>query len=152
MEIGDLTENDRQPIEAQVAAAGTLGGNRSSPRPPAAVRIDPRRRRCAHGQVERGSSTIEFVRLEPERALVVLVAEDGRSRTASCPCRRLADFGADRGVELPQRRIRGRRLPMRAPSSTGAGSRPGRARSADAEDRRAGLASWSGGERATSAS
>ena len=30
---------------------------------------------------------IEFVRLEPERALVVLVAEDGEWRIASSPCR-----------------------------------------------------------------
>ena len=46
---------------------------------------------------------IEFVRLEPERALVVLVAEDGQveNRVLDAAAR-LADLGADRGDQLPQ--------------------------------------------------
>ena len=61
---------------------------------------------------------IEFVRLEPERALVVLLAEDGQveNRIIDIPVG-LADLGADRSCELPQRacaRAHARRSPGRA--------------------------------------
>ncbi len=82
---------------------------------------------------------IEFVRLEPERALVVLVAEDGQveNRIISVPAR-TADVGAHRGVELPQPRMcAAARWPRPRPSwrrRSQAGA--GRSRSAHAEDRR----------------
>ena len=80
MQIGDLTENDRQAIEAQVAgrpaindskrvlteASGLLSG---LSRAAGVVLTAKSNQRLKH---------IEFVRLEPERALVVLVAEDGQ--------------------------------------------------------------------------
>jgi heat-inducible transcriptional repressor len=80
MEIGDLTEQDRRAIEAQVAAAvgaksieailneasGLLSG---LTRAAGVVLTDKANVRLKH---------IEFVRLEPERALVVIVAEDGQ--------------------------------------------------------------------------
>jgi heat-inducible transcriptional repressor len=80
MEIGDLTEKDRRAIEAQVAASvgakpldtildeatGLLSG---LTRAAGVVLTDKSNVRLKH---------IEFVRLEPERALVVLVAEDGQ--------------------------------------------------------------------------
>src|SRR5256885_13839540 len=80
MEIGDLTERDRRAIEAQVAAgsgaksidavlneaSGLLSG---LTRAAGVVLTDKGNVRVKH---------IEFVRLEPERALVVLVAEDGQ--------------------------------------------------------------------------
>jgi heat-inducible transcriptional repressor len=80
MQIGDLTEGDRRSIEAQVAGAGTnksveavlteasqmLSGLTRS----AGVVLTAKNNvRLKH---------IEFVRLEPERALAVLVAEDGQ--------------------------------------------------------------------------
>ena len=80
MQIGDLTENERRSIEAQVAAAGsgksleavlteasqTLSGLTHS----AGVVVTAQSNvRLKH---------IEFVQLEPERALAVLVAEDGQ--------------------------------------------------------------------------
>src|SRR5437660_1265336 len=80
MEIGDLTERDRRAIEAQVAAgsgaksidavlneaSGLLSG---LTRAAAVVLTAKSNVRLKH---------IEFVRLEPERALVVLVADDGQ--------------------------------------------------------------------------
>src|SRR5947207_3258810 len=81
MEIGDLTEQDRRAIEAQAAAAS--GGAKSIDailneasgllsgltRAAGVVLTDKSNIRLKH---------IEFVRLEPERALVVMVAEDGQ--------------------------------------------------------------------------
>ncbi len=78
MQIGDLNENDRRAIESQVAgvgksmeevlteASGLLSG---LTRAAGVVLTDKTTVRLKH---------IEFVRLEPERALVVLVAEDGQ--------------------------------------------------------------------------
>src|ERR1700759_264907 len=84
MQIGDLTENDRKAIEAQVAgeaagrgqsktieavlteASGLLSG---LSRAAGVVLTAKSNQRLKH---------IEFVRLEPERALVVWVGEDGQ--------------------------------------------------------------------------
>ena len=80
MQIGDLSESDRYSIEAQVAGTGTAksletvlteatqmlsGLTRSA----GVVLTAKHNVRLKH---------IEFVRLEPERALAVLVAEDGQ--------------------------------------------------------------------------
>src|SRR5215208_948107 len=81
LEIGDLTEQDRRAIEAQAAAAS--GGAKSIDailneasgllsgltRAAGVVLTDKSNIRLKH---------IEFVRLEPDRALVVMVAEDGQ--------------------------------------------------------------------------
>src|SRR5262245_57221589 len=87
MEVGDLTEDDRRAIEVQLAAAGRpatveqaisealthLSGLTRT----AAVVLTPKSNaRLKH---------IEFVRLEPERALVVLVAEDGQVENRVLP-------------------------------------------------------------------
>ncbi|MGE3147909.1 MAG: heat-inducible transcriptional repressor HrcA [Pseudorhodoplanes sp.] len=78
MEVGDLAETDRQAIEAQVAAAGksveemlseALGLLSGLTHSASVVLAAKSNTRLKH---------IEFVRLEPERALVVLVAEDGQ--------------------------------------------------------------------------
>src|ERR1700758_4963849 len=80
MQIGDLAEQDRRSIEAQVAgrgqqktieavlteASGLLSG---LSRAAGVVLTAKSNQRLKH---------IEFVRLEPERALVVLVAQDGQ--------------------------------------------------------------------------
>lgn len=77
MQVGDLTQDDRHKIEGQVAAAGNsvdnvlteasqlLSGLTHSAGVVLATKSNVRLKH------------IEFVRLEPERALVVLVAEDG---------------------------------------------------------------------------
>ena len=80
MQIGDLTEDDRKAIEAQVAGAGqsksleavlteASGLLSGLSRAAGVVLTAKSNQRLKH---------IEFVRLEPERALVVLVAEDGQ--------------------------------------------------------------------------
>jgi heat-inducible transcriptional repressor len=78
MQVGDLSESDRRAIEGQVAGAGkTVEGvlNEASgllsglTRTAGVVLTAKANLRLKH---------IEFVRLEPERALVVLVAEDGQ--------------------------------------------------------------------------
>ncbi|MBV8513005.1 MAG: heat-inducible transcriptional repressor HrcA [Xanthobacteraceae bacterium] len=85
MQIGDLTESDRHAIEGQVAAAGKsvdgvlaeasglLSGLTHSAGIVLSSKSDPRLKH------------IEFVRLEPERALVVLVAEDGQVENRILP-------------------------------------------------------------------
>src|SRR5881394_4482654 len=78
MEIGDLGESDRREMEAKVAAAGKsldavlneASGMLSGLTRAAGVVLTAKSNvRLKH---------IEFVRLEPERALVVLVSEDGQ--------------------------------------------------------------------------
>ena len=87
MEIGDLGESDRRDMEAKVAAAGKsmdavlneASGMLSGLTRAAGVVLTAKSNvRVKH---------IEFVRLEPERALVVLVAEDGQveNRVISVP-------------------------------------------------------------------
>jgi heat-inducible transcriptional repressor len=80
MQIGDLTEADRKAIEAQVAgsgqgksveavlteASGLLSGLSRAAGVVLTAKANPRLKH------------IEFVRLEPERAMVVLVGEDGQ--------------------------------------------------------------------------
>jgi heat-inducible transcriptional repressor len=78
MQIGDLSEKDRVAIEGQVAGAGKTvdsvldeasGLLSGLARAAGVVLTAKANMRLKH---------IEFVRLEPERALVVLVAEDGQ--------------------------------------------------------------------------
>jgi heat-inducible transcriptional repressor len=80
MEVGDLTEDERRAIEVQLAAVGRPASveqamsealtHLSGLTRTAAVVLTPK----ANARLKH----IEFVRLEPERALVVLVAEDGQ--------------------------------------------------------------------------
>src|SRR5256885_5052723 len=87
MEIGDLGESDRREMEAKVAAAGKsldavlneASGMLSGLTRAAGVVLTAKSNvRLEH---------IEFVRLEPERALVILVADDGQveNRIISVP-------------------------------------------------------------------
>jgi heat-inducible transcriptional repressor len=85
MQIGDLNENDRRNIESQVAgagksvdsvlteASGLLSGLTRTAGVVLASKLDMRLKH------------VEFVRLEPERALVVLVGEDGQVENRILP-------------------------------------------------------------------
>ena len=80
MQIGDLSERDRRAIEAQVAASGQ-GKSVESVLTEASGLLSGLSR--AAGVVLTAKSNprlkhIEFVRLEPERALVILLGEDGQ--------------------------------------------------------------------------
>ena len=79
LEIGDLAEDERRAIEAQVKAA--RGGNLDSVLTEASVLLSGLSRGA--GVVTAATTNprlkhVEFVRLEPTRALVVLVSEDGQ--------------------------------------------------------------------------
>src|SRR5499427_821433 len=83
MQVGDLTEAERQSIQSQLASVGraqsveaVLGE--------ALTRLSGLTRAAAVVLTAKSNSRlkhIEFVRLEPERALVVLVGEDGQVET-----------------------------------------------------------------------
>ena len=150
MQIGDLTEGDRRSIEAQVAGTGTnksveavlteasqmlSGLTRSA----GVVLTTKNNVRLKH---------IEFVRLEPERALAVLVAEDGQVEnrvlnvSAGLPTSALVEAG-----NFLNARIRGKTLAeLRAEIENAASQGQAELDQLTQKIIAAGLASWSGGE------
>jgi heat-inducible transcriptional repressor len=150
MEIGDLTERDRRSIEAQVAASAQ-GKSLEAVLTEASALLSGLTR--AAGVVLTAKSNVrlkhlEFVRLEPERALVVLVAEDGQveNRVLSLPPGLPASVLTEAGNFL-NARIRGRTL-SEAKSELEGALEAGQAELDQLTQRivSAGLASWSGGE------
>ena len=150
MEIGNLTEEDRRSIEAQVAATGTAkpldtvlseasahlsGLTRSA----GVVLTHKANTRLKH---------IEFVRLEPERALVVLVTEDGQveNRVLDLPAG-LPSSALTEASNFLNARIRGRTL-AEARSELERALKAAQAELDQLTQKiiAAGLASWSGGE------
>jgi heat-inducible transcriptional repressor len=149
MEIGDLPDAERRDMEAQVAAAGKsldavldqASGMLSGLTRAAGVVLSAKSNvRLKH---------IEFVRLEPERALVVLVSEDGQveNRLLALPAG-LPTSALTEATNFLNARIRGRTI---------AEARAELERALDASRVEidqitqkiiaAGFASWSGGER-----
>ena len=151
MQIGDLAEHDRKTIEAQVAglgeaksveavlteASGLLSG---LSRAAGVVLTAKSNQRLKH---------VEFVRLEPERALVVLVAEDGQieNRVLNIPVG-LPTSALIEAANFLNARIRGRTL-AEARTEVEQRLKEGQAELDELTQRivAAGLASWSGGER-----
>lgn len=149
MQIGDLNENERKSIEGQVAGAGkSVEGVLTE----ASTLLSGLTR--AAGVVLTAKSNvrlkhIEFVRLEPERALVVLVAEDGQveNRILNVPAG-LPTSALTEASNFLNARIRGRTLG----EARGELERALDANRAELDQLTqkivaAGLASWSGGER-----
>ncbi len=150
MQFGDLTEHDRKAIEAQVAgsgqsksfeavlteASGLLSG---LSRAAGVVLTAKSNQRLKH---------IEFVRLEPERALVVLVAEDGQveNRVLNIPVG-LPTSALVEAANFLNARIRGRTL-ADVKAEIERRLKEGQAELDQLTQRivAAGLASWSGGE------
>src|SRR6202043_51695 len=148
MQIGDLSDKDRVAIEGQVAAAGTTvenvlteaSGLLSGLAGAAGVVLTAKANvRLKH---------IEFVRLEPERALVVLVAEDGQveNRVLHVPVG-LPTSALTEASNFLNAHIRG----MTLADARGELERAVVAGRAELDDLTqkivaAGLASWSGGE------
>jgi len=150
MEIGDLTEQDRRAIEAQAAAtsgpksieailneaSGLLSG---LSRAAGVVLTDKSNIRLKH---------IEFVRLEPERALVVMVAEDGQieNRVLNLPPG-LPTSALTEATNFFNAHIRGRTL-AEAKADLEKALAAGQAELDQLTQKivEAGLASWSGGE------
>jgi len=149
MQIGDLSETDRKTIEAQVAgqsksfeevlteASGLLSG---LSRAAGVVLTAKSNQRLKH---------IEFVRLEPERALVVLVAEDGQveNRVLNIPAG-LPTSALIEAANYLNARVRGRTL-AEVKSEIERWLKEGQAELDELTQKivAAGLASWSGGER-----
>jgi heat-inducible transcriptional repressor len=147
MEIGDLTEADRRSIEAQLAASGkTMEGVLTQAsgllsgltRAAGVVLTTKSNVRLKH---------IEFVRLEPERALVVLVSEDGQveNRILNLPLG-LPTSALTEAANFLNTNIRGKTLT----EARGEMERALEARRAELDQLtqkivEAGLASWSGG-------
>jgi heat-inducible transcriptional repressor len=151
MQIGDVTEHDRQAIEAQVAGAGqsksleavlteASGLLSGLSRAAGVVLTAKSNQRLKH---------IEFVRLEPERALVVLVGEDGQieNRVLNIPVG-LPTSALVEAANFLNARIRGRTL-AEVKSEIERRIKQGQAELDELTQKivAAGLASWSGGER-----
>ena len=150
MQVGDVTEQERRAIEAQVAAAGSAksieavlteassllsGLTRSA----GVVLTAKANTRLKH---------IEFVRLEPERALAVLVAEDGQveNRVLAVPPG-LPTSALTEASNFLNARIRGRTLAeARLELETALGEARAELDQLAQKVISAGIASWSGGE------
>ncbi len=150
MQIGDLTERDRKAIEAQVAgsgqaksletvlteASGLLSGLSRAAGVVLTAKSNPRLKH------------VEFVRLEPERALVVLVGEDGQieNRVLNVPVGLPTSALIEAGNFL-NARIRGRTL-ADVKDEIERRVKEGQAELDQLTQKiiAAGLASWSGGE------
>ena len=147
LEIGDINEKDRRSIEAQIASSGTTvesvltqaSGLLSGLTRAAGVVLTTKSNvRLKH---------IEFVRLEPERALVVLVSEDGQveNRILNVPAG-LPTSALTEATNFLNARIRGKTLS----EAKGELERALEASRAELDQLtqkivEAGLASWSGG-------
>jgi heat-inducible transcriptional repressor len=150
MEVGDLTEGDRRNIEAQVAGAGA---NKSVEAilTEASQMLSGLTRSA--GIVLTAKSNvrlkhIEFVRLEPERALAVLVAEDGQleNRVLNVPVGLPTSALVEAGNFL-NARIRGKTL-AELRNEIEIAVKEGQAALDQLTQKiiSAGLASWSGGD------
>jgi heat-inducible transcriptional repressor len=150
MQIGDLTEQDRKAIEAQVAASGQaksvegvlteasglLSGLSRAAGVVLTAKANPRLKH------------VEFVQLEPERALVILVAEDGQveNRVLTIPIGMPLSALTEAG-NFVNARIRGRTLDeARAEIATTLKQGEAELDQLTQKIVAAGLASWSGGE------
>ena len=151
MQIGDLTEADRKTIEAQVVgsgqaksleavlteASGLLSGLSRAAGVVLTAKSNPRLKH------------IEFVRLEPERAMVVLVGEDGQveNRVVNVPLG-LPTSALTEAANFLNARIRGHTLyEVKAEIERTLKESEAQLDQLTQKIVAAGLASWSGGER-----
>ena len=150
MQIGDLTDEDRKAIEAQVAASGQSKSVEAVLTEASGLLSGLSR---AAGVVLTAKSNprlkhVEFVPLEPERALVVLVGEDGQveNRVLKIPLG-LPSSALTEAANFVNARIRGRTLDE-VKAEIEAKLREGQAELDQLTQKivAGGLASWSGGE------
>ena len=150
MQIGDLTEQDRKAIEAQVAASGQSKSVEAVLTEASGLLSGLSR---AAGVVLTAKSNprlkhIEFVQLEPQRALVILVAEDGQveNRVLNIPVGLPVSALTEAG-NFVNARIRGRTLDdVKAEIKTTLKEGEAELDQLTQKIVAAGLASWSGGE------
>jgi heat-inducible transcriptional repressor len=149
MQIGDLSDNDRLAIEGQVAAAGTTVENVLTEASGLLSGLARAAGVVLTAKVNLRMKHIEFVRLEPERALVILVAEDGQveNRVLNLPVG-LPTSALTEATNFLNAHIRGKTL-AEVKAELEKALEAGRAELDQLTQRivAAGLASWSGGER-----
>ncbi|MFA6264227.1 MAG: heat-inducible transcriptional repressor HrcA [Pseudolabrys sp.] len=150
MQVGDLTEDNRRSIEAQVAGAG--GAKSMEAVLTEASQMLSGLTRSAGVVLTAKANTrlkhIEFVRLEPERALAVLVGEDGQveNRVLNVPAGLPTSALTEAGNFL-NAHIRGKTLSeLRAEIETTLTQGQAELDQLTQKIISAGLASWSGGD------
>src|ERR1700747_553947 len=150
MQIGDLTEAERQSIQSQLASVGRAQSVEAAlgealtrlsglPRAAAVVLTAKSNARLKH---------IEFVRLEPEKALVVLVSEDGQveNRVLALPPG-VPSSALTEATNFLNSRIRGRTLAeARLELETALAQDRAQIDALTQKIIAAGIASWSGGD------
>jgi heat-inducible transcriptional repressor len=150
MEIGDLTEDDRRSIEAQVAGAGR-NQSLESVLTEASQMLSGLTRSASIVLTTKNNvrlKHIEFVRLEPERALAVLVGEDGQveNRVLNIPAGLPSNILVEAGNFL-NARITGKTLAeLRTDMENAVQQSQAEIDQLTQKIISAGLASWSGGE------
>jgi len=150
MEIGDLTESDRRAIEAQVAGSGQ-GKSLEAILTEASQMLSGLTRSAGivlSAKTNVRLKHIEFVRLEPERALAVLVAEDGQveNRVLNVPAG-LPTSSLTEAANFLNARIRGKTLAeLRNEIETAVKEGQAALDQLTQKIISAGLASWSGGD------
>jgi heat-inducible transcriptional repressor len=150
MQVGDLNEGDRRSIEAQVAGARS-GQSLESVLTEASQMLSGLTRSAGIVLTAKNNvrlKHIEFVRLEPERALAVLVAEDGQveNRVLNVPIGLPASALVE-AANFLNARIRGKTL-SELRTDLERAVEDGRAALDQLTQKviAAGLASWSGGD------
>jgi heat-inducible transcriptional repressor len=151
MEVGDLTETDRRAIEAQIAGAGANKSLEATLTEASQMLSGLTR---SAGIVLTAKSNvrlkhIDFVRLELERALAVLVAEDGQveNRVLNVPAG-VPTSALTEAANFLNARIRGKTLAeLRHEIETAVQEGQAELDHLTQKIIAAGLASWSGGDR-----
>ena len=150
MQVGDLTEAERQSIQSQLASVGQAQSVEAA-LDQALTRLSGLTRAAAVVLTPKSNSRlkhIEFVRLEPEKALVILVGEDGQveNRVLALPLGVPSSALTEAGNFL-NARIRGRTLAeARLELETALGEARAELDQLTQKVISAGIASWSGGE------
>ena len=150
MQVGDLTEAERQSIQTQLASVGKAQSIEAA-LGEALTRLSGLTRAAAVVLTAKSNSRlkhIEFVRLEPERALVVLVGEDGQveNRVLTLPPG-VPSSALTEATNFLNARIRGRTLAeARLELETALAQNRAELDQLTQKVIAAGIASWSGGE------
>ena len=150
MQVGDLTEPERQSIQSQLASVGKAQSVEAA-LGEALTRLSGLTRAAAVVLTAKSNSRlkhIEFVRLEPERALVVLVGEDGQveNRVLTLPPG-VPSSALTEATNFLNARIRGRTLAeARLELETALTQSRAELDQLTQKVIAAGIASWSGGE------
>jgi heat-inducible transcriptional repressor len=150
MQVGDLNEGDRRSIEAQVAVGGH-GKSVENVLTEASQMLSGLTRSAGvvlASKINVRIKHIEFVRLEPERALAVLVAEDGQveNRVLNVP-KDLPTSALTEATNYLNAHIRGKSLAeLRTEIETALAQGQAELDQLTQKVISAGLASWSGGE------